>query len=112
MVITRHGNAVARLVPNERRVDEAESLAAWQRIRERARQLHQANPTRFSWRKLKKLRDEGRPWEPAGVASVVIDSSITLAWVYREETTETVREVFQRVDKTGAWVPGLWRLEG
>ena len=43
--------------------------------------------------------------------SVVIDSSITLAWVYCHETTEAVREVFQRVGKTGAWVPGLWRLE-
>ena len=61
IVITRHGKAVARLVPNERRVDEAGSLAALERIRERARKLHQATPTRFSWRKLKKLRDEGRP---------------------------------------------------
>jgi len=61
IVITRHGKAVARLVPNERRVDEAGSLAALERIRERARKLHQANPTQFSWRKLKKLRDEGRP---------------------------------------------------
>ena len=51
------------------------------------------------------------PEEPAGVVSVVIDSSITLAWVYSDETTEAVREVFQRVGKTGAWVPGLWRLE-
>ena len=48
---------------------------------------------------------------PAGIVSVVIDSSITLAWVYSDETTEAVREVFQRVGKTGAWVPGLWRLE-
>jgi predicted nucleic acid-binding protein len=43
--------------------------------------------------------------------SVVIDSSITLAWVYSDETTEAVREVFQRVGKAGACVPGLWRLE-
>jgi len=43
--------------------------------------------------------------------SLVIDSSITLAWVYSDETTEAVRQVFQRVGKTGAWVPGLWRLE-
>ena len=61
IVITRYCKAVARLVPNEKRGDEAESLAALERIRERARQLHQANPTRFSWRKLKTLRDEGRP---------------------------------------------------
>jgi predicted nucleic acid-binding protein len=43
--------------------------------------------------------------------SVVIDSSITLAWVYSDETTHAVREVLQRVGKTGAWAPGLWRLE-
>lgn len=43
--------------------------------------------------------------------SLVIDSSITLAWVYRDETTEAVRQVFQQVGKAGAWVPGLWRLE-
>ena len=61
IVITRYGKAVARLVPNERRGHEAESLAALKKIRERARQLHQANPTPFSWRKLKELRDEGRP---------------------------------------------------
>lgn len=61
IVITRHGKAVARLVPNERRVDERQSLAALERIRERARQLHQRNPAAFSWRELKKLRDEGRP---------------------------------------------------
>jgi len=51
------------------------------------------------------------PEEVRAVVSVVIDSSITLAWVYSDETTEAVREVFQRVGKTGAWVPGFWRLE-
>lgn len=39
------------------------------------------------------------------------DSSITLAWVYSDETTEAGREVFQRVGQAGACVPGLWRLE-
>jgi hypothetical protein len=51
------------------------------------------------------------PKEPAGIVSVVIDSSITLAWIYSDETTEAVREVFRQVARTGAWVPGLWRLE-
>ena len=61
IVITRYGKAVARLVPNERRGDEVESRAALERIRERARQLHQANPAPFSWRKFKELQHEGRP---------------------------------------------------
>lgn len=43
--------------------------------------------------------------------SMVLDSSITLAWVYREETTESVNEVFENLSRAGAWVPSLWRLE-
>lgn len=42
--------------------------------------------------------------------SLVLDSSVTLAFVYGEETTEAVRAVFDRL-AGGAWVPGLWRLE-
>jgi predicted nucleic acid-binding protein len=43
--------------------------------------------------------------------SLVLDSSITLAWVYSAETTEEVSVVFARVVESGAWVPALWRLE-
>ena len=43
--------------------------------------------------------------------SLVLDSSATLAYVYADETTEAIRDVFDRVIDTGAWVPGLWRLE-
>jgi predicted nucleic acid-binding protein len=43
--------------------------------------------------------------------SLVLDSSITLAWVYSDETTEPVRQVFNMLSHSGAWVPGLWRLE-
>lgn len=43
--------------------------------------------------------------------SLVLDCSMTLAWVYADETTEAVREVFVRLSQSGAWVPGLWRLE-
>lgn len=43
--------------------------------------------------------------------SLVLDSSITLAWVYGAETTEAVAAVFARVIESGAWVPALWRLE-
>jgi predicted nucleic acid-binding protein len=43
--------------------------------------------------------------------SLVLDSSVTLAWVYCDETTEPVRQVFDRLSQTGAWVPGIWRLE-
>ena len=43
--------------------------------------------------------------------SVVLDSSVTLAWVYGDEATEAVRVVFESLDDGGAWVPALWRLE-
>ncbi len=43
--------------------------------------------------------------------SLVIDSSVTLAWVYSEETTEAIAEVLVHLTDRGAWVPALWRLE-
>lgn len=43
--------------------------------------------------------------------SLVLDTSITLAWVYSEETTDSVRQVFEQLSQSGGWVPGLWRLE-
>ncbi len=43
--------------------------------------------------------------------SLVLDSSVTLAWVYSHETTPAVRRVWHLVEESGAWVPGLWRLE-
>jgi predicted nucleic acid-binding protein len=42
---------------------------------------------------------------------LVLDSSATLAWIYGDETTEAVRQVFDIVAEDGAFVPGLWRLE-
>ena len=40
-----------------------------------------------------------------------MDSSATLAWVYRDETTPAVSEIFASLTEAGAWVPALWRLE-
>jgi prevent-host-death family protein len=63
IVITRHGKAVARLVPNTRRADQDLARAALERIRGRAEQLRHGrrSPDRFEWAALKKLRDQGRP---------------------------------------------------
>lgn len=63
VVITRHGKPVARLVPNTRRVDQAQAQSAFDRIRGRARLLHKGKTKRtaFDWPALKKLRDQGRP---------------------------------------------------
>ena len=43
--------------------------------------------------------------------SLVLDSSATLAWIYAEETTDPVRQIFEIVAEDGAFVPALWRLE-
>jgi len=63
IVITRHGKAVARLVPNTPRADQAQARAAFERIRGRARRLSKTKgkPSAFDWPALKKLRDQDRP---------------------------------------------------
>jgi predicted nucleic acid-binding protein len=43
--------------------------------------------------------------------SLVIDSSITLAWFFEDERTERADAVMRQVAKAGAVVPSLWRLE-
>jgi predicted nucleic acid-binding protein len=43
--------------------------------------------------------------------SLVLDSSVALAWVYAEETTVAIQSVFASVRESGAWVPGFWKLE-
>ena len=63
IVITRHGKAVARLVPNTRRTDQHQAQAAFERIRKRAHKLRKTKAGRsgFDWPTLKKLRDQDRP---------------------------------------------------
>ena len=58
IVITRHGKAVARLVPNVGGIDRAQARAAMDRIRKRARKLKFSC---FDWETLKVDRDAGRP---------------------------------------------------
>ncbi len=43
--------------------------------------------------------------------SLVLDSSATLAWLYRDEVSDSIRRVFDLISTEGAWVPSLWRLE-
>ena len=43
--------------------------------------------------------------------SLVLDSTAALAWIYAEETTDAVRQIFETVAEDGALVPALWRLE-
>ena len=41
----------------------------------------------------------------------MLDSSVTVAWLFRDEQTEAVREVLRSVTGSGAIVPPLWRIE-
>ena len=43
--------------------------------------------------------------------SMVLDSSVALAWIYANETTDAVLLLFDEIRIHGAWVPGLWRWE-
>ena len=43
--------------------------------------------------------------------SLVLDSSATLAWVYSEEITRRIRDLFEMVISSGAFVPVIWHLE-
>ena len=56
IVITRHGRAVARLVPNVERINRSEAQAAAERIRARAQTLKFG---KFDWDELKADRDAG-----------------------------------------------------
>jgi prevent-host-death family protein len=58
IVITRHGRAVARLVPNTGSQDRTQARAAAARIRARAAMLSAGS---FDWETLKRDRDGGRP---------------------------------------------------
>jgi predicted nucleic acid-binding protein len=43
--------------------------------------------------------------------SLVIDSSVTLAWFFDDERTPAADAVLRQVTESGAVVPSLWRLE-
>jgi predicted nucleic acid-binding protein len=42
---------------------------------------------------------------------LVLDCSVTLAWIYPEETTQAIRQIFDAIGNDGAFVSALWRLE-
>ena len=57
VLITRHGKAVAKLVPAKPRIDPEKARAAGQRIREQAKRLGLGH---FDCEEWKAYRDEGR----------------------------------------------------
>jgi predicted nucleic acid-binding protein len=43
--------------------------------------------------------------------SLVLDSSVALAWVYTDEAPDPILRLLDEVRTNGAWIPGLWRWE-
>lgn len=43
--------------------------------------------------------------------SLVLDSSVALAWIYTDELTSATLRLSQSIGETGAWAPSIWRLE-
>jgi predicted nucleic acid-binding protein len=43
--------------------------------------------------------------------SLILDSSAALAWIFPDETTDAIRQVFRLVADEGAIVPTIWRIE-
>jgi len=43
--------------------------------------------------------------------SLVLDSSVTLAWIHGDERTVAIETLFDRIVEQGAVVPGIWHLE-
>lgn len=43
--------------------------------------------------------------------SLVLDNSVTIAWVFPDETTDAIESVFFQIERQGAWVPTLWAFE-
>jgi predicted nucleic acid-binding protein len=42
---------------------------------------------------------------------LVLDASMTIAWLFEDEHTKAAHDVMRRVVAAGALVPSLWRLE-
>ncbi len=43
--------------------------------------------------------------------NLVLDASMTVAWLFENERTPAAHDVMRRVVREGALVPSLWRLE-
>lgn len=45
------------------------------------------------------------------MSSMVIDSSVTMAWCFEDESSALADAVLDRLSDAEAWVPALWPLE-
>jgi len=45
------------------------------------------------------------------MSTFVLDCSVTMAWCFEDETSESARLILDRLNTTKAIVPGIWPLE-
>ena len=100
IVITRHGKPVARLIPESGRTDLTRTRKAAADIRQLAKR---ARLGAFDWDEWKGYR---RPQ-----MSIVIDSSLALAWLHTDEDAPGADALIDMVAERGAIAPSLWFLE-
>jgi predicted nucleic acid-binding protein len=43
--------------------------------------------------------------------TLVVDASMTISWLFRDERSELTQTVLRKVAAEGAFVPSIWRLE-
>ncbi len=43
--------------------------------------------------------------------TLVLDSSVALAWVYADEITPAIEQISNKIADTQAWVPAIWPAE-
>ena len=43
--------------------------------------------------------------------SLVVDASMTITWLFRDERSELTQTLLRKVAAEGAFVPSIWRLE-
>ncbi len=68
---------------------------------------HWREQTLFAGRSLNPRPHRGRPPR----VSIVLDASMTIAWLFADEGADAAHAIMLRVVSSGAVVPSLWRLE-
>jgi prevent-host-death family protein len=98
IIITRHSEELARIVPPRGTINREGARKAAQRIREMSAGVA------LDGLSIKDIYQRGAP------LSVVLDASLTLSWFFADERTPAADAVLDQVVEQGAIVPAVWKL--
>ncbi len=100
ITITKHGRAVARLVPVARTTNERRQAAI-----DRLKELRKGQTLGCS---AQAVAIERRP----SMTDFVLDSSVTFSWFFEDERSPATDQLLERLEtETAAAVPSVWYLE-